>query len=104
MRMKVMANAVDLIRLEIGERDPQSLFRLMWPGAAPNREDFLAYGRTALSGFWKCEGRSIQPNPGYGLLTGKPIPEAVRLLDDEDKELYRYDIYDLWREIRYDSD
>jgi len=94
-----MMNTVELIRLEVGDKSPQSLLRRMWPVTIPDRQDFLSYARIALRGFWRCEGRHIEPQPGYGLFTGKPVPEAVRLLDDEDKELYRYDIYDLWREI-----
>ena len=81
---------VELIRLEPGGAPPLVLDRIQWSGAEPPTQAiFVNYAATLLQSFY--EPNSGQPKPAF---RGRPVPDAVRFMDDDGVEQWRYTLDD----------
>jgi len=72
-----MMNTVELIRLEVGDKSPQSLLRRMWPVTIPDRQDFLSYARIALRGFCVARGVISSLNPAMAFSQASRFPRQL---------------------------
>ncbi len=76
------------IRLETA-CEPDVLYRCKW---SRTKEELDEYARENVERFWK----RINLPANHSAEVDR-IPEAVRLIDDDGKEVYRFDLYDLIR-------
>jgi hypothetical protein len=79
---------IQFITLETASQ-PDVHFRRKWCGT---EEELSKFARENVEAFWK----RINLPASYSA-DGQRIPEAVRLIDDNGKEVYRFDLYDLIR-------
>jgi hypothetical protein len=67
--------------------EPEVLYRQKW--RAIEEQEFREFAREQVEGFWRrINNRSPE---------AWPIPEAVRLVDDDGSEVDRFELYDLTR-------
>jgi hypothetical protein len=87
-----------LIRMELNADGPHVIETRVLRGPNLAEPAFRELAKANLEGY--LVPGTIDPKPGYGVMNGGPmVPEAVRLLDDANNEVYRYSLHDLLKDL-----
>jgi hypothetical protein len=87
------------LKSEVG-MDPKVLTETPWHDEASNGGAYRDRLKQYLGGFFEHDDEGMQPKSNPLSNTGKPAPDAVRLVDDSGKVIEIYDVNDLMRDTR----
>ncbi len=85
------------LRVRPGQ-SPTVVSETPWHDAASNHETYIERLRQYLGGFFETDDTTLQPKKELIGDGTKPIPDAVRVVDDGGQVLASYDVADLQRD------